>query len=650
MPTLGGKRVLIGGFHDHWLRNGTDNPALLLAALTWYHYDFMCLMDGEDAACRRFAAQVEAWLPGVRIHPGYERTFGFGHVVTVACDAPPIAPDRRDYDAVLRELRARSGFTALAHPDFPVTNDLILRSGELHRLLDQGCMDAVEVTPDPELLAFIDERNRRGLPIPVIAGWDIHEVTGRPDQLPPVLYTPGTPPEAQIDTVGHDRTWVVCEENTLPAVRAAVAAGWSAVELVHERRLVGPRQAVDWLEANGWRAAADQLDRRRGAARLDLPDGHGRVGRPLRLRFDRPGRVRVPGTFDRPRELALDADGTVALPALPALLDRDSTHLPVVHIDTAGVERAFAVRLDHAAGVDLVPLLDPAGPQVEVRPRLPFAGPVRVSFAGAPAVCAGVGGPPPRLALPLPAPGCEAVPYALEAEDGHGTTRRDAGLVTFLPAPRFHGSWRGIPGARIDRAELCGGYGSNRPYPGPEVFAGRWRFAWDEQALLMDVRITDAVYFNNHRGHMMYQADCIQFGLDPLLRRDQDMGSCWAYTACLGPDGPELFRWRAARALVPVEAAEDNVSLGGEHLAITPWAGGLDYRLRLPWALLAPAAPRAGAAMGLFLHLFNNDGGGLLDAMQWPRATRGMWTIPRTWGQLTLVDAVPAWLAGDDRP
>lgn len=29
--------VQIGGFHDHWLRNGSENPTLLMAAMQYYN-------------------------------------------------------------------------------------------------------------------------------------------------------------------------------------------------------------------------------------------------------------------------------------------------------------------------------------------------------------------------------------------------------------------------------------------------------------------------------------------------------------------------------------------------------------------------------------------------------------------------------------
>jgi hypothetical protein len=68
------------------------------------------------------------------------------------------------------------------------------------------------------------------------------------------------------------------------------------------------------------------------------------------------------------------------------------------------------------------------------------------------------------------------------------------------------------------------------------------------------------------------------------------------------------------------------------------WERGLEYELALPWTELAPVQPAAGVQMGLYLILFNNTGGGLLDTLHWPRPLPGMWLIPRCWGHLTLTD------------
>jgi hypothetical protein len=90
-------------------------------------------------------------------------------------------------------------------------------------------------------------------------------------------------------------------------------------------------------------------------------------------------------------------------------------------------------------------------------------------------------------------------------------------------------------------------------------------------------------------------------------------------------------------ALVPgCRAKPGNVAIGGQDLTVEPWARGLIYELRLPWSELAPAQPAAGLRMGAYFIMFNNDGEGLVDTLQWPRPIDGLWLVPRRWGVVNL--------------
>ena len=55
---------------------------------------------------------------------------------------------------------------------------------------------------------------------------------------------------------------------------------------------------------------------------------------------------------------------------------------------------------------------------------------------------------------------------------------------------------------------------------------------------------------------------------------------------------------------------------------------------RLP---TTPCWATAGARLGIYLVMLNNNGGGLIDTLHWPVPIPGMWTIPRKWGVLTLL-------------
>src|ERR1700744_4462452 len=102
MLKLNGRSILLGGFHDHWSRAGGKNSALLLAALDYYHYDFMTLMDGDDEVHQRLARQLSR---RIRIYPGREEFFGWGHVVTVNPRASRLPADDGDFGKTLARLK-----------------------------------------------------------------------------------------------------------------------------------------------------------------------------------------------------------------------------------------------------------------------------------------------------------------------------------------------------------------------------------------------------------------------------------------------------------------------------------------------------------------------------------------------------------------
>ena len=90
---VGDYNILLGGFHDHWKRTGQDNPALLLAALDYYHYDFMCLMGGDSVLDPMTKRGIENYSGNKKIYLGEEMFFGWGHVVTVRNNPDGVNPE-----------------------------------------------------------------------------------------------------------------------------------------------------------------------------------------------------------------------------------------------------------------------------------------------------------------------------------------------------------------------------------------------------------------------------------------------------------------------------------------------------------------------------------------------------------------------------
>jgi len=636
MIEIGGERVFIGGFHDHWARTNQDNPALLLAAMDYYHYDFICLMDGRKG--RAFARFCEQFAPWMKLYPGQELVFGWGHVVTVGDpDIQQIAA-REDYANVLAELSACVPLVALAHPMFPRTEDEILLSGELERMLDEGQLLVTQVQGSPAERDMIARRQRAGKKTPIISGWDVHNVIPQP-HLKPVLYD-GQKPDGHLDSCGGLRTIVFAAENSLEAIIAAVKAERSVLERTHTSEFLGPLALVAHLEKHGYRQHLAELDRRRDAVHLDVA-APAVAGEPLELRFSTPGQVTLAWTLDEPRSAETDGGGVLRLDAAPAIMDRDVTHLPVIKVEPDGFRRVFAVELHHPVQLDVFPMIDAGRTCVEVRPRRPFRGTWAVTVDESPQARAEGDGN--LLRAPLDAkPGRYGDPlhYSLQAMSDGGVGRGQRGLLTFTTAPRFRGGWDTVPEIPIDQARNVGGYGANRPYPGSEVFSVRLQFAWDESAFRMRARVTDAVHHNPFNGHYIYQADCLQLGIDPVLRRDESMIGAYQYGCALTNSGLEAFLWTGPRKDIyphvpPVKA---NVPVDPALLEVERWDGGLVYAMKLPWERLAPAEPAAGRRMGVYFIAMNNNGEGLLDALHWPEPTSGMWHNARLWGVLTLTE------------
>jgi len=635
MLDIAGKNVLIGGFHDHWFRNGTGNPTLLMAAMNFYHYDFTCLMDGQDKS-RWFKEVVERWTPHLRIHLGLERGFGWGHVVTVYSRAPELPADDPDYRGVLSRLTADTDLVALAHPAFPVTKEKILLSGEIDRLLDDGCMHGVELGLSDEELAWFARRDKTGKRTPIMSGWD-HHLIGPVRDLPPVLYGPRKP-DGHLDSCRGLRTLIFAEENTWPAVVEAVKAGLTVIDDIDGGRLIGPSSLVEYLKKNGYRGTIKALDEKRDRMTLHV-DRKPVAGEPLGMTFSSPGKVLMPGSLECPEEFQTDERGALRIEKLPVIMDRDMTHFPVAQTDETGYTRIWAVEVSHPIQLDVLPRVTEKSAAVEITPRIPFEGSVELRapeiLTGEVALTAG------DLVVPLQEKDVpsKAIDYDFSARTETGAKRSQRGYVTFLRAPVFKGDWAESPAYEVAGQEYVGGYGANRLYPGADVFSVELRFAWTQEEFLFRARVVDPVHYQPFRGHHVYQADALQLALDPLLRRAPIMGSVYSFNLALTEDGPEVFRW-----IAPTEEAteeftppEENLSLGGKFLEIDRRPEGLDYNLRLPWSQLAPVRPRPGTRMGVYFLAKNNNGAGLIDSLQWPSPISGMWCAPSRWGVLTLL-------------
>ncbi|NQU40112.1 MAG: hypothetical protein HQ523_09180 [Lentisphaerae bacterium] len=630
---IGGQRVLLGGFHDHWARTGSDSAALLLAAMNYYHYDFICLMDGGPADTAIKAA-VEAFSAHMKVYLGRERFFGWGHVLTVNCDAPELPATDPDYRGVLATLKAHSGFMALAHPQYSLTRTRLFETGEIDRLLDDELIDAVQLELSPEELLWLQHRHAAGKRTSLVGGWDMHMIQPVAD-LPRVLYGPQRRPDGHLDSCGSNRTLVLAEENSLAAIAAAVRQGRSLIENLRTGELLGAPELVQWLETNGYREAITALDRERDQRILRVTQP-AVIGQPLALHCSTAGTLRVPGNQE-PVELTTDAAGAAVLAALPPVTARDGSHFPVAWAAPGQRERVWAVAVEHPIQLDVLPLIHDNQRAIELVLRRPFHGQVAFAFDGLPPANVSLHGTETSAIVPLPDGAPARLPYQLVARTADGITRTGDGVLTFVCAPRFGGDWSQVPLTAVDAAvfvpALGSTYGAHRPWPGSAVFAARFQVAWTTDALLVRIDVTDKIHFQPNDWRCLFEGDSLQLAIDPLSQREDIEGAIYSFIAALTPAGPELYRWKTPSGEPSVKP---NTALGGRGLTATPRDGGMCYQLTLPWSELLPAGAVVGARLGLFLLLSNNDGEGLTDVLHWPQPIPGMWIVPRQWGTVTL--------------
>jgi hypothetical protein len=399
---------------------------------------------------------------------------------------------------------------------------------------------------------------------------------------------------------------------------------------------------VEFLEDNGYQAAIAGLDAKRDAVQLRVSP-RWTAGMAAQLEVSQSGTLLLPETFERASATKIEASTPLPVASVPALLERDRSYLPVAWRGD-GAERIWAVETPHPIQFEVLPWMDENGAAIELLPKTPFAGTAILEVEDKPIFQGEIRD---RTLVPLHEYSADVLPksYHFAARSASGIEREQDGFLTVVGAPRFTGDWSHIPRIGVDDARFVPArgqtYGASRAWPGPHEYSAQLQFAWDDAAFLLRVEVCDAIHFQPYHGHFLYNADCLQLALDPLLRRRDTLGNVYSFNLALTEDGPELYRMHAPQEerSATFTPPPGDVSLGDEYLQIETVEDGLIYSLRLPWKELAPFRPAPGARLGVYYIMFNNNGSGHLDTLHWPVPISGMWMVPRRWGVLTLLDA-----------
>ncbi len=223
------------------------------------------------------------------------------------------------------------------------------------------------------------------------------------------------------------------------------------------------------------------------------------------------------------------------------------------------------------------------------------AGPCRSCVAGPQrGRCAHVsaGAAPPRGGCPEQRTTCGNTGRC----DGQGGCQRypaamcqGLGIVRASTPPAVDGlldaAWAAA--APVEIAHLVAGAASD----GADL-GGRWRAAWTPEALFLFVEVADDALQNDSPQPL--QDDAVEIFLDLDLSRGATYDGA--------NDFQFVFGWRAP---APVELALRRTA--GITFATAPQPGGWALEARLPWATLGVDMPVVGQALGIELHLDDDD-------------------------------------------
>lgn len=607
--------VQVGGFHDHWQRNGSEVATLLMAAMQYYHYDFICLLDreyGEKAL--REQRDVERWLPGKRVFLGTEYPYDWGHMVVVESSITHMEHDNPNWREEMQRLHAGGGFVALAHIGYPYDDGISSAIGDAwDEIIENDYVDALQLErlTDWEL---VKHRAAQGEKLPLVGGWDSHYLKGKNDDCPN-LYDGTHTPDRHIDTAPGMRTIVFADDNSLESIRDAIRQGKSVLEHVETGQLFGDPALVQLLQEEGYFEKVRELSA--AQFRLQLENEALLAYHPGTLRFPGKGTVTLPADeFFTPKEVEVGEDGLLSLDKVPMPAPLEFSHLPFRWKGETG-ERLWAVKVVNPVQYAVIPVQKDGKQMLTVQARIDLDCEITVtkpiSFRQN---CSAKKGED-LLCVELPADLPERYEIALTVRGKQGGISHFAtktGLAIAKPAGT---PWAECPTYHADSQEQCGGFGNNRPYPGKDVFSAKTQFQWDEEYLYIRSEVIDHVIVAPPSGRFMYISDCICVNFDTELTRDRS-NHCVGFLYGFPESGPEVVGKPDAR--LSRELTED----------------GYITTVCLPWKELG-VTPRKGLHMGMLICFLNDEGAGAVDNVHWPMpAPEGRMGQTRDYGMICL--------------
>jgi hypothetical protein len=661
MITLPSGRVYFGDFHGQWNEDYT-NPALLVAAHSYYGYDFS-IFQGSGPNTHVDGLAMDLHLP-LKFFQGRECMFDWAHVTTWDLQGDPPPLDETDFRAVLADMRRRCRMMMIAHP-------LEAFIPHLEGLLDDGLVDAVEIVNgglvkvdrQAPILRWLRDMQVKGKRAPVVGGMDIHIAEGF--QRPDVCYSDAFVPQTDFAAMDRNRTAVLVDELTPEAILNAVRQGRTVVEAGGE--LLGDAELIAQLEREGYWQARRDVQQRLDEITLtveggELLGGHAGVLRPgwppptvegtqgqratVRI-FERPGQAQM-HEWQGGRELRV---------TIPHAFDRNLFYLGASVESPDGLVKGFALKVRSPVEIELVS--EPLGHEgcravlsVINRSRDVVQGRATLTPTGGPAreLALGPLAPEGNVKLPceIPAGGDPSQPVEVSAGVRIGdlarTTRRK---LVFVGVPHMEkdeeAAWRDVPKIFLGKDDQIDPYWTHQ-WRGPADSSATVQWAWNEQALMMRAVVTDDVLVPSRIPKQPMFGDSLQIAINPIHREDVPAFGVYDFFLTRHLQGDYLLLDRSPHiACEGIRRAETMAHMPASMFstrAISPTQTLLT--VRFPWHVLIPMQPLAGYRFNLFLILWDNDGQGCKASLQWPRYTEAdtqtVWYAVNNncWAQMTL--------------
>lgn len=629
--------VQIGGFHDHWLRNGTDTSAVLIAAVTKYHYDFICLMDGEfPKRNMQIKKQIESWIPGFKVHLGIERIYGWGHVISIMNDCPDIDPENMDYKEEFLKMKRAGGIAALAHIGYPLSMDKIVKPGKLDELIEGGYTDAIQIQ-DANDWKYLEERVQQGKKLALVSGWDSHMLLNVPG-LPNCIYDKSFGVKEHFEPSSFMRTIVFAEDNSLESIKAALSEGKSVVEEIDTGKIYGSPHLIKLLEENGYREKMESLDC--AYNKYNIESEPLVASSSMKIKFPQKGLVTYAADKElEPKTIPTDDEGYIYYNNIPMPTEQDESYLPFC-FDDGETRRYWGIKIlnDIKLRIDLT--IRNKKRILSVYTYNDFEGQLIFTFPYNEAHRVSAKGGNVLYEMELGTDVAKIFNYDFVAFKDNAGSRRYCTHAALTIAHRYRGNWDNAEELTVDSEKFCGGFGSFRPYPGKDVFSAKMKLLWDDDFLYLRYDIVDKIYITPRAGAFMFLSDSTTFNIDSLFERTHTRDAGCEMIIGFPDEKGEVVCTHTPRRSdgTGYFNREDNCILESV-MKMEKTNYGRIVTVKIPWKEICPKKVSTGDYMGITIGALNDEGCGLVDNIQWPWAAQpGAWLFPDDWGIMMLAD------------